>query len=67
MIPPECSAEAVDDPTERIRRRRLDALCDISLERSRDDSDEGWSEGDGHDADPDRESELRRDVPPHHG
>jgi hypothetical protein len=67
MTPQDGSAEPADDPAARARRRRLDALGDVSLERSGDDTDEGWSDGDVPDADPDREDELRREVPPHHG
>ena len=48
------------------RRRRLAALGDISAERSADDSDDGWSERGGAGTS-DRDDELRRDVPPHHG
>ena len=48
------------------RRRRLAALGDISAERSTDDSDDGWSERDGAGTS-DRDDELRRVVPPHHG
>ena len=48
------------------RRRRLAALGDTSAERTADDSDDGWSERDGAGTS-DRDDELRRDVPPHHG
>jgi hypothetical protein len=50
-------------------RRRLAALGDISVERSADDGDDGWSESDGtSDQDGrDRDDVLRREVPPHHG
>lgn len=48
------------------RRRRLAALGDTSAERSADDSDDGWSERAGAKTS-DRDDELRRDVPPHHG
>jgi hypothetical protein len=68
MTSPDGAEEPADDPAARARRRRrLDALGDVSLERSGDDTDEGWSDGDVPDADPDREDELRREVPPHHG
>lgn len=68
MTQPDRSDEPADGPTDLAqRRRRLDALGDIWLERSTDDTDEGWSHRDGHDAEPDREDELRREVPPHHG
>lgn len=66
MTRPDRSGEPADDLTARARRRRLDALGDLSLERSGDDTDEGWSGRDGRDADKDRDDELRREVPPHH-
>lgn len=68
MTQPDRSDEPADGPAELARRRRrLDALGDTSLGRSTDDTDEGWSYRDGDDAEPDREDELRREVPPHHG
>ena len=68
MTQPDPAEEPADDVTARARhRRRLDALSDLSLERSGDDTDEGWSALDGQDTDKDREDELRREVPPHHG
>ena len=68
MTQPDPDEEPADDLTARARhRRRLDALGDLSLERSGDDTDEGWSGRDGHDTDKDRDDELRREVPPHHG
>lgn len=48
------------------RRRRLAALGDVADDRSADDSDDGWSERHGAGTS-DRDDELRRDVPPHHG
>ena len=45
------------------RRRRLAATGDTSTERADDDRDEGWSEADGEQ----RDADLRREVPPHHG
>lgn len=68
MTSPDGAEEPADDPAARARRRRrLDALGDVSLERSGDDTDEGWSDRDVLDAELDREDELRREVPPHHG
>jgi hypothetical protein len=60
------------------RRRLLAASGDTATERSGDDGDEGWSEppaagteragSDGIDPDfAERDDELRREVPPHHG
>ncbi|PJJ56919.1 hypothetical protein CLV56_1136 [Mumia flava] len=48
---------------ERDRRRRAAAILgDVVPTTTRDESGEGWSERGG-----DRDDDLRRDVPPHHG
>lgn len=48
--------------SEQERRRRAAALGDLLPDQTRDESADGWSERES-----DRDEQLRRDVPPHHG
>ena len=48
--------------TPTARRRAAAALGDLLPEQTRDDSTDDWSE-----REPDRDEQLRQDVPPHHG
>lgn len=66
-VGPEPDGEGVAAPveTERARKRRLaDAFGDPLPEGTRDDSPEGWGEGDTSARD---DEWLRGQVPPHHG
>lgn len=44
------------------RRRAAAALGELLPDQTRDESADGWSEHES-----ERDEELRRDVPPHHG
>ena len=51
-----------DRQRQKRRRRAAEALGDLLPDQTRDDSGEGWGE-----SEPERDDELRRNVPPHHG
>jgi hypothetical protein len=57
------SEESRDEPKRAAARRGVDRLGDLLPETTDDERPTGW----GDDEDADRDGQLRRDVPPHHG
>jgi hypothetical protein len=62
--PPSKERVSKRPPSERpASRRRPDRLGDLLPETTRDESATAWGDED----DADRDGQLRREVPPHHG
>jgi hypothetical protein len=55
-------SKGVSDAEQARRRRAAEALGDLLPDQTRDESGDSWGERES-----DRDEQLRRDVPPHHG